>query len=195
MASDQTHWRRHRALASVYHHGRADALPGKVRPRHLLPLEQAVDELMQKDPDEEDHDVRRSVRLALADLCRTLAAGPDDRADAQIHRLAAWLDSDSPGAQESGLQFTAMFAEDAKERPTDPDDAFVKALGRIVSLESGRRERLAAAGVAPNFVPVVPSHYRVERLKTPPAAPPEEPGPEPGTEPGREPPLGTPVPA
>jgi hypothetical protein len=183
MASDETHWRRHRALASVYHHGRAGALAG-ITPRHVLPLENAVDELLRSEDDEEDHDVRRSVRLALADLCRTRAGRRDDRAEEQIHRLAAWLEGDGQHAMESGKRFTAMFAENTREGGPHPDDAFVMALRMMVTMESERRAKLGKTREQKSWKPADLEHYRVypTALERPPGA---ESEPDKGTEPPR----------
>jgi hypothetical protein len=75
----------HRALLSIYYHGRraGTVFRGEV-PTVISPLETAVTALI--DPLEDE--ALGPVRLALADLCRTRARAEDAEIDQQIARLA-----------------------------------------------------------------------------------------------------------
>src|SRR3954447_12908101 len=81
MAIDEAKAKRlNNALVSVYHYGRQETLGRPVEVR-ILPLEQAVDDLLIDPPDPA---ARRSIILALLDLCRTRMAPTDSLVDKNV---------------------------------------------------------------------------------------------------------------
>jgi hypothetical protein len=120
-----------RALLSIYYHGRkgGHALAGQVRPRRLLSLARAVDELVTAG----DPEVIGPVRLALADLCRTRAAGPDTQADRQIERLATKFASlTRQPAYDVARRFAAISSNSSNSRRVSPADAYLAAIEAMI---------------------------------------------------------------
>jgi hypothetical protein len=137
---------RHQALASIYHYGRrrSATFGPLVTPRNVLSLERAVS-LLVDDQSHED-DVIRSVRIGLADLCRTRAKrGPDQRVDAQIARLA----QRHGGLVRGGTlaQELARMLREETSTSHDPERTYLRALllmreasPGLAGLRDGRRK-------------------------------------------------------
>src|SRR6266478_6833777 len=124
------------ALMSIYYYGRKTTprFEGQATPRSVIPLGKAVGVLVSS----REKDVIRPVRMALADLCRTRAAGKDLLVDQQIallasalHRLGGVVTKPEPEIVES---FARIFAGDS---PVDPHDAYVRAMTLMTELQAG----------------------------------------------------------
>jgi hypothetical protein len=131
-APDTQEQKRDRALLSVYYHGRKGgaALRGQAVSTPMLQLGDAISALL--DPVEKNP--VRWIRLALADLCRTRAAGPNAEADQAIAQLATALsqriDPPRPPA-ELVRSFAAIFPP---RRSIKPETAYKEAMLLMVKL-------------------------------------------------------------